>query len=78
MTLRGIAMKCAHCKIEIGDSPLVVMADDTIRCYTCGRLKADQRTRYGRMDSYLGNPAFTHLEKTLTALQERKDLYGTD
>ena len=67
MTLRGVAMKCAHCKIEIGDSPLVVMADNTIRCYTCGRLKADMSCR-GR-DS-------KHMFITLNVLEERKDLYG--
>lgn len=56
---------CAHCKIELGDTK-VVMADDSIMCYTCGRLKADMpcRTRDKK-----------HMFVTMKVLEERKDLY---
>ena len=59
---------CAHCKIEI-ENAKVVMADDSIMCYTCGRLKADMSCR--------GNDR-QHMFVTLKVLEERKDLYVTD
>jgi len=59
---------CDHCKIELGRR-LVVMADNKIMCYTCGRLKADMPCRCQDIQ---------HKFITLSVLKERKDLYGTD
>ena len=53
-------MKCNHCKGELTNR-LVVMADDTIRCYTCGRLEADKS---GRRE-----------DETEEELWKRKDYY---
>ena len=36
--------KCDHCDEPLGNR-MVVMADDSILCYTCGRLKADYHCR---------------------------------
>jgi hypothetical protein len=60
--LFGINMTCANCKIEVGNR-LVVMADNSVWCYTCGRLRADQRCR--RMAIFV---------ECVEALEERRDL----
>jgi hypothetical protein len=68
-------MHCQNCKIDI-DNLMVIMEDNTIWCYTCGRLKADERCRSGqRIDSYMGNPQFTHLVNSMEELGNRKNLY---
>lgn len=36
--------KCEHCKEPLNNR-VVVMGDGAIFCYTCGRLRADQRCR---------------------------------
>lgn len=35
---------CPHCKEPLNNRA-VVMKDNTVLCYTCGRLRADQKTR---------------------------------
>lgn len=56
-------MACVHCGIEVTNY-WVIMKDDSICCYTCGRLRADQRCR--RMEIFV---------ESVELLQERKDMY---
>jgi hypothetical protein len=68
-------MACVHCGIDVGNR-MVIMGDNTIHCYTCGRLKADDRCRTGqRIDNYMDKPRYTHLVDAMELLQERKDMY---
>ena len=66
-------MLCAHCKGEVG-SRMVIMANDIICCYTCGRLRADQKCRVPRVDNSVGQEAYTHFVETLELLERRRDL----
>jgi len=54
----------------------MVIIGENIWCYTCGRLKADVRCRKStRIDSYMGNPQFTHYVNAMEELGNRKDMY---
>lgn len=67
-------MACVHCGIDVGNRMVII--GKNIWCYTCGRLKADQRCRTSkRIDSYMGKPKSTHLVDAMILLQERKDMY---
>jgi hypothetical protein len=57
-------MNCTHCKGGI-DNRLVVMEDDDIHCYTCGRLKAEMSSRRINL-----------VDKTKQALRERKNKHA--
>jgi hypothetical protein len=55
---------------------MVIFGKSTVWCYTCGRLKADERCRSSRrIDNYMDNPQYTHLVNAMELLQERKDMY---
>lgn len=59
-------MKCAHCKIEIGNQ-LVSMEDNSVCCYTCGRLKAEQD---------MSCREIRRKWIALKVLEDRRDLYA--
>ncbi len=68
-------MACVHCGIDVGNL-MVIMGDNSVWCYTCGRLKADERCRTGkRTDSFMGNPRYTHYVNATLELGNRKDMY---
>ena len=68
-------MHCKNCKIDI-DNQMVIMEDNTIWCYTCGRLKADEGCRHGqRIDNFFDRPRYSHLVDTMEELGNRKNLY---
>lgn len=58
-------MACVHCGIDVGNR-MVIFGKDTIYCYTCGRLKADDRCRIN--DS-------RRQWISLKVLEARKDMY---
>ena len=67
-------MACVHCGIDVGNRMVII--GKNIWCYTCGRLKADVRCRKStRIDSYMGNPQFTHYVNAMEELGNRKDMY---
>lgn len=58
-------MICTHCKGTTGNE-LVVMEDNSLHCYTCGRLKAELSSR--RVSLY---------DLSIKAIRERKNKYGS-
>jgi hypothetical protein len=45
-------VKCKHCDEPVGNR-VVVMGNDSIYCYTCGRLEADQSCRGKDVNQYV-------------------------
>ena len=59
-------MDCKHCGVDVGNQ-MVILEDNTIHCYTCGRLKADQNCR---------GQDVNHFVATVEELGKRRSTHG--